>query len=54
MIDSRKSFECPHCSKGFLYKERDEAENHIKNCPNQYKDVREQFKKRMENKNLKN
>lgn len=43
-----RSFECPHCNKGFIVKTWSEAKDHIKDCPSQYKNPQKRFKARMD------
>lgn len=40
-----KTFECPHCKKGFLIKDWDEVKKHIESCSDQYQDPKKRFDK---------
>lgn len=42
-----KSFECPHCKKGFFYKKEGEIEEHIKNCPYQFSNSQKRFEQKI-------
>mgnify|MGYP001558288514 CR=1 len=43
------TYECPHCSKGFVERLTPE-DGYIKNCPTQQKTKKRQFEQRMKNK----
>jgi len=43
------SFECPHCRKEYLYKKPNEREEHIKNCPSQFKCRKKRFEQELIN-----
>ena len=41
-----KFFKCPHCEKEYIFRNPGEPEQHIKECPYQFKDPQKRFEAR--------